>query len=322
MNNNPLVSILIPLYNSEKYISETIQSCLNQTYKNTEIIIVDDGSVDNSLSIAKNFTKTYKNIYVFSQKNQGAPAARNKAFELSKGEYIQYLDADDLLSENKIEEQLKLLKNQKNCISSCSWQYFIRKPGDIIKKKQKIDKSYKNPIDWLTDSWSGKGMGLIHNWLTPRSLINKAGKWNEQLKINQDGEFFCRVLINANKILYSNKASVYYRKTENSVSKTYTYETLKSMLFSYKLYVKHLSPYIKNNPKLKKASASNFSYFYTFVFPEYNDLLKQAEKNINTLGFKKFPLTGGMYFKILSFFVGVKNAAKLRFFINNTKRKT
>ena len=104
--NPPKVSILIPLYNSENYIEETIQSCLNQTYENIEIIIVDDGSTDKSLQIAKSFESG--KLKVYSQPNSGACKARNLAFEKSIGDYIQYLDADDLLSENKIENQRKV----------------------------------------------------------------------------------------------------------------------------------------------------------------------------------------------------------------------
>ena len=105
--NNPKVSILIPLYNSEEYIAETIDSCLNQTYDNIEIIIVDDGSTDAGLEIARQYEIKYENIKVKTQKNSGAPVARNKAFALSTGEYIQYIDADDLLHPDKIYLQWK-----------------------------------------------------------------------------------------------------------------------------------------------------------------------------------------------------------------------
>src|SRR5690554_1034075 len=160
-NQADIVSILMPLYNAEKWLSETIESVLAQVYTNWELIIVDDGSMDNSYELAKSFAKRDNRIKVYKQKNKGACAARNKAFELSKGEYIQYLDADDLLSKNKIELQLKALEkaNDENSIANCSWQKFKNKIGDIKNQKQIIDKSYTDPVDWLTDSWLGGGHG-------------------------------------------------------------------------------------------------------------------------------------------------------------------
>ena len=98
----PLVSILIPAYNAERWIAETIQSALDQTSARKEIIVVDDGSSDQTLKIARRFA--CKTVSVVSQQNRGASATRNHALALSKGEYIQWLDADDLLGPTKIEE--------------------------------------------------------------------------------------------------------------------------------------------------------------------------------------------------------------------------
>ena len=96
MSTLPLVSVIIPMYNAQCYIEETIQSVLDQTWSNIEIIVVDDGSTDDSYDIVANI-KSNK-IRLFHQDNQGAPKSRNFGFLQSKGEYIQYLDADDLLS--------------------------------------------------------------------------------------------------------------------------------------------------------------------------------------------------------------------------------
>src|SRR4030042_97283 len=100
-----LVSILIPAYNAEKWIKHTIDSALSQTWPCKEIIIVDDGSSDNTLKISKSFEG--KTVKVISQSNAGSCQARNRAYNLAQGSYIQWLDADDLLAPNKIAEQLK-----------------------------------------------------------------------------------------------------------------------------------------------------------------------------------------------------------------------
>lgn len=106
----PLVSILIPCYNSESFLAETLACCVNQTYPNIEVVVVDDGSSDGSLQIAKSWESRHENIHVYSQLNRGAASARNLAFKKSKGDYIMYLDADDLISLNKIEDQIKTIK--------------------------------------------------------------------------------------------------------------------------------------------------------------------------------------------------------------------
>lgn len=319
--NNPLVSILIPVYNAENYVAEAIESALNQTYKNIEIIIVDDGSTDKSWEIIESYRKKYPNIIkTYQQENKGACAARNKAFELSSGQYIQYLDADDLLAENKIEEQTILFKkfgNNNKIITSCSWVRFKNNPKDAKIDRQYIDKDYDNPIDWLIDSWRGKGMGQTNIWLIPRDIIDAVGKWNEQLKKNQDGEFFCRVLLKSNKIIYSNNSIVYYRDTENSITNIFSYETSEHTLKSYELYCDYLSRYL-DQKKVRLALATNFSSFYSYVYPHYPDLLARAEKKINELGFKSFPLNGGRNFKLLSSLIGVKKATHFRSIFNKS----
>ncbi|MDP4195856.1 MAG: glycosyltransferase [Bacteroidota bacterium] len=310
----PKVSILIPLFNGEKYISDAINSALKQTWKNIEIIVVDDGSNDDSFNIVSNFSSDI--IKVYRQDNLGACAARNKAFELSTGDYIQYLDADDLLSENKIEDQLKHFKiHDDSIISSCKWKRY-HNGSEIFYKRREIDRSYENPIDWLVDSWMGKGAGQTSIWLTPRSIIKKSGKWNETVKKNQDGEFFCRVILNSKAIIYSEDACVYYRFDENSLSNVRNFEASESLLHTYELYVAHLQNYIQKE-EIRKALASNFSRYYYSIYPNFPQLLDRAEENLEKIGVQKFPPVGSKQFKLLGHFLGLKNALKLRSYINN-----
>ena len=218
-NENPLVSVIIPLYNAEKYIAETIQNVLNQTYQPIEIIIVDDGSTDRSLSVAKSFES--ENVKVFSQTNKGASAARNYGLREAKGEFIQFLDADDLLSANKIEEQVGLLIDNPGKLAVCPTIHFF--DGEDFIAKQPIHEWYKegtdDPTDFLIKLYGGDligptygGMITVHAWLTPKEIIRQAGFWNEELTVDDDGEFFCRVLLASSGTRYSYKGINYYRK--------------------------------------------------------------------------------------------------------------
>ena len=120
--NTPLVSVLIPCYNAERYIGETLESVLSQTWQNIEIIIVDDGSSDASCEVVRSYKD--KRVILVEQSNRGAAAARNRAFQTSRGDYIQFLDADDILGFAKIDVQLRRLQQQEGCVASAEWGRF------------------------------------------------------------------------------------------------------------------------------------------------------------------------------------------------------
>ncbi|NLM67284.1 MAG: glycosyltransferase family 2 protein [Enterococcus sp.] len=214
-----LVSILVPLYNSEQYIADTIESALNQTWKNKEIIIVDDGSTDNSYLIAKSYES--KNVRIFRQKHQGACVARNFAFVKSNGNYIQYLDADDLMAPDKIEKQIAYFKQFGNNIcTSCKSIRFLNCNSVFYDTGKNVSKDYKYPLDYLIDLWeTGDYLG-IHAWLIPRHIIYKTGEWDINLKRFQDTDFIIRVLNHTKEVKYVSDCLVYYRDSPNSISKT------------------------------------------------------------------------------------------------------
>src|SRR5437899_12664005 len=101
----PLVSILIPAFNAQEWIADTLKSAIGQTWERKEVIVVDDGSTDQTLAIARQFAS--ERVSIVTQNNQGAAAARNRAFSVSQGDYIQWLDADDLLAPDKIARQME-----------------------------------------------------------------------------------------------------------------------------------------------------------------------------------------------------------------------
>src|SRR6058998_3677852 len=124
----PLVSILIPAFNAQEWIAETIQSALRQTWPRKEIIVLDDGSADETLVVARRFESD--EVRVISQPNQGAASARNKAFSLSRGDYIQWLDADDLLSPDKVAHQMEAAQQATDgrTLFSSPWASFRFRP--------------------------------------------------------------------------------------------------------------------------------------------------------------------------------------------------
>lgn len=306
------VSILIPLYNSAEYITETIESTLKQTWPNIEIIIVDDGSTDDSYAIAKSYASDKTKVY--QQTNSGACTARNLAFNLSTGDYIQYLDADDLLAPAKIEQQILLLSQHKpNTVASGIWGRFYNDLSDVRWEQQSINKNYPTPINWLMDSWNGLGMAQTSVWLIPRHLIEQAGPWNTSLKLNQDGEFFSRVIMQASSIVFCGEAKVYYRSgNTDSVSQSNKSEAkAASLLRSYRLYQENVKAHC-NNINVRKALGNNylnFMYQYHACFPELSATAASYFKALN-VG-KMWPV-GGKYFKQLVNVIGLKNALLLK----------
>ena len=144
----PLVSILIPAYNAETWIADTLCSAIAQTWEPKEIIVVDDGSTDRTLSIARQFESDQ--FRVVANEHQGAAATRNKALSLSRGDYIQYLDADDLLAPDKIARQMEAVEHapSKRTLFSGSWAEFVYRyyRSEFVPSALWCDLS---PTDWL-----------------------------------------------------------------------------------------------------------------------------------------------------------------------------
>jgi glycosyltransferase involved in cell wall biosynthesis len=206
----PLVSILIPAYNAQAWISDTLRSAMAQTWQEKEIIVVDDGSADQTLAIAQTFESDQ--LRVFTQKNQGAAAARNKAFSLSKGEYIQWLDADDLIGPDKIASQMAALGDfpDKSILVSGSWGQFLHRPSrtKFIPSALWCDLS---PVEWLIRKMGQNVYMQTASWLVSRELTETAGPWDTRLLGDDDGEYFCRILLASHGVRFVPEAKVYYR---------------------------------------------------------------------------------------------------------------
>lgn len=213
MSDSPLVSIIIPCYNAEKYVAEAIQSVIDQTYPNCEVIVIDDGSTDGSLEVIKSFGDK---IRWETGPNRGGCAARNRGLSLAKGDFIQFLDADDRMDLNKIEAQISALANAPTgSIACCPWQYFDES-GTKTPHIFSLCKSYPNGIDLLIDIWLQGGFFALMCWLLPAATTRNVGDWNEKLTCDQDGEYFARVLMQSSRVVYVDSTCCWYRTPQNT----------------------------------------------------------------------------------------------------------
>jgi glycosyltransferase involved in cell wall biosynthesis len=206
----PLVSILIPAYNAEETIANTLRSAIAQTWESKEIIVVDDGSTDGTLKIARQFESDV--VCVLSQKNQGATFARNDAFARSSGEYIQWLDADDLLEPNKIALQIGALDADCNgrTLLSSEWGMFMYRHhrASFVPTALWCDLS---PTEWLLRKLDLNLYMQTGTWLVSRELTEAVGPWDTRLLSDDDGEYFARVLLASDGVRFVKGAKMFYR---------------------------------------------------------------------------------------------------------------
>ena len=304
------VSIIIPLYNSEAYIAQTIDSCLAQTHDNIEIIVVENGSKDQGYQIVKSIDD--KRLSVFQIPTPNAAAARNYGYHKATGTCIIFLDADDVMASNKIELQLKALSAKpKGWVACCAWAKFKINTKEAVISPQKVW-AIQNPIDWCLQSWMGEGMMIPGCWLIPKPIIDKAGLWDERLSLHDDGEFMCRVLLASKGNVFVENTVVYYRLLASSLSRqNQSYRAAKSALEVCESYKKQVL-FVKDSPRVRQALAYNYKHFIYEFHPKHKDLLQKAKQSIQTLDVKNLPLIGGENFKKLTKIVGFYNALSLR----------
>jgi glycosyltransferase involved in cell wall biosynthesis len=280
----PLVSILIPAYNSEKWIADTIRSAMAQTWPRKEIIIVDDGSTDRTAEVAQQFESG--SLRVFSQQNQGAAAARNKAFSLCQGDYIQWLDADDLLAEDKIARQMEVLEpdpNRKILLSS-SWGHFMYRPyrARFVPTPLWSDLS---PTEFLLHKLGRRVFMQTAVWLVSRELTNAAGPWDTSMISDDDGEYFCRVLLASDGIRFVPEARVYYRSVA-ATRLSYVGRSnrkLDAKWRSMQLHISYLRT-LEDSGRVKTACLQYLQSYFIDFFPFRLDIVEQMHETAKNLG--------------------------------------
>lgn len=283
--NNSKISIIVPVYNVEKYLEECLESLVNQTYKNIEILLIDDGSKDNSGKICDEYAEKDKRIKSIHQKNSGVSKTRNNGIELASGDYVMFVDSDDWLEKNACELLINEVKNQnkdmiifnfckefKNkCIKNPDYQN-ISDDFDIKKIQAKILAPTMN-----VPGIAGKGYSLTWNKIISKTVLkNNRFLFEEKKAVFEDGIFYYLLLENKIKIGFLNEYLYHYRIIPSSLSHSYNKD-----IFEINELV------VKNIKEQKENHKNDLYYDESLAIRQLLNLIYVISLNINTKNDKR-----------------------------------
>jgi glycosyltransferase involved in cell wall biosynthesis len=280
-----LVSILVPAYNAESWLAETLRSALAQTWPRIEVIVVDDGSKDRTLEVARTF-ESHK-VKVVTQPNMGAPGTRNKAFDHAQGTYIQWLDADDLLDPRKIATQMAVAAEigNRRVPLACPFGQFYYRPEKAIFRATSLWRDL-TPTEYFLTRFNDNTFFQTDTWLVSRELSEAAGQWTDHDSPDDDGEYFCRVVMKSDGVKFVGDARTYYRIGNYGALNKARSARAQTALFGSKVKCIRYLMSLEDSPRSRAAAVrllqDNLSYFY----PDREDLVQEARRMASELGGK------------------------------------
>jgi glycosyltransferase involved in cell wall biosynthesis len=268
---NPLVSVIIPCYDAERWVAEAVRSCLEQTYQPLEIIVIDDGSTDKSLEILRSFGSA---ITIETGENRGGNHARNRGFALSSGRYIQFLDADDYLLPEKIARQVAFLETTGADAVYGDWRHRHHRPnGKSYLDKVVCSGAHDDVLEALLSRW----------WVAPATLLFKrevvgdCGGWDESLRAAQDTDFIMRVALAGAKILYQPGCFAVYRRYGNVTVST---SNISRWLESHCRVLNTVEAALANSQRLTTRYKQALAISYFYLARVYYDVDKTKYKEL------------------------------------------
>lgn len=288
----PLISIIVPIYKVDKYLEKCIETIINQTYKNLEIILVDDGSPDNCPQICDEYAKKDKRIVVIHQKNGGLSSARNAGLDIAKGEFIGFVDSDDYIENDMYETLFTAIKENNAQISICRF-HIVNENGEFLHDTIKTD--IKEEITILDKYEAMKEMlidknirGYVWTKLFKKECFETLrfpeGKNYEDIAIS------IKCFENTDKIVYINKKKYYYLQRETSIDHNLSEKNLSDAIeMSYERYrhVKHNYPQIKeyniyafiHRILCAYKGLKNMNYMDAYYRKEHLDMIEELKKD-------------------------------------------
>lgn len=273
-NNNSLISVIVPIYNVEKYLDKCIGSIVNQTYINLEIILVDDGSPDNCPKLCDEWQKKDDRIKVIHKTNGGVSKARNIGIKSSNGEFIAFIDADDWIEKNYFSEMIKYMDDDVDVVG-CAYNRVTKKKKQALsyfKGVKKLDNyEFLNTVLNLQSYF-----GFCHMKLYRKEIIYKTA-FNEHLKVGEDGLFNLNIALTMNKMIYIPMYLYNYRISSESTVKKFDYNYANKYLTA----IKHTKKFIFENFKDKKIYQNYYNYAAFHILLIANNYCFNKENKVN-----------------------------------------
>lgn len=246
INNKPLVSIIIPVFNVENYLEECLNSVLSQTFSRLEVIAVDDGSSDNSPNILKDFSLNFPQLKVFLEKqNKGQSAARNIGIENAKGKYLLFVDSDDYIAKDTVSELVKVMEKRDVDVVRFNATSFSEESQHMAITKYKFDHFLKDNIVYRKPNFKNVYLSYSPSpvlYLVKKSLLNLNNIRFVESIIHEDEWFTTMIFLHANNCAYINQ-SFYHRRYR--AGSTMTISSINHKKHSFKSYITIIRGYQK-----------------------------------------------------------------------------
>lgn len=246
-----MISVIVPVYNVEKYIVKCLESIVNQNYKDFELLLVNDGSKDNSINLALDYLKNKAITYqVINKENGGLASARNAGLKAAKGEYISFIDSDDYIAKDFIKELKESIDNNDVDFAFCNFEYVKEqkeptnsndKTNHMFKKEELLVSFLRRTISFVVPSMMFKKEFIEKNKLF----------FDEEIRFSEDQPFIWNVILHSDNSVYINKKMYGYYIRENSIMTSTKYEKIINSFNEYKNYITIL---FKNYPEYKEIS--------------------------------------------------------------------
>lgn len=301
---NPIVSIIIPVYNNEKYIQECLSSVLCQTFKNIEVIVIDDGSTDRTLDICQKMSEADKRIKVFNKRNEGVSMARNAALKHISGDYIMFLDSDDKYFSNTVENMLNTIKKYNADIAICSFTEDL----NYINNSKIVFNCINNNQNYINHLlFNPEVKGFVWNKIYKKNLFSNVNFPNE-LNVCEDLYLNCLIAKKYNpKVVVFNEKLYFYRNNQDSATRNIS-NLFKHDYFSYDSAYSKIKLLFESDHKNILNSIDQAMFYiiqdtYYIVhqqknnYNQYTHILKMVSKKYNS-GLKD---NKKLYFKYLLF---------------------
>lgn len=263
----PLISIIVPIYNVELYLDECIESIINQTYSNLEIILIDDGSVDNSGKICDKYAKKDKRIRVIHKKNSGVSDSRNYGIKISNGQYIAFIDSDDYVENNYIEVLYTSILDYNADISIVGYNKVYNSKFEKIELSDK--KTLLSSEEFLIKLLNVQtSYGFCHMKLYKKSILSNV-LFLTNLKVGEDALFNMEICKNIKSVVINEDVLYNYRFHSNSVVRKYDPQYVDKYQTAMEKTSEYINKNYKNNAEIKKNLSNYIAYHLLLICVNY-----------------------------------------------------